>query len=163
MSTIKQITVNLKDMQKELQAVKAKFTERATEEFTKAINQIFVEYPQLETIAWTQYSPYFNDGDECTFSVHACTFSNAHADEFNLWGEFNDKEDAKEKQYWAIGDEWYDDEDANAPDGLRDVHTQFDSILQSAEFEDILHEMFGNHVKVICTKTGIDTEEYDHD
>lgn len=163
MTTIKQITVNLKDMQKELQAVKAQFSERATAEFTKAINQIFVEYPQLETIAWTQYSPYFNDGEECTFGVHASTFSNAPADEFNLWGEWNDKTEAEEKQYWAIGQNWYDDEEANSPAGLMDVHREFDRILQSSEFEDILHEMFGNHVKVICTKTGIDTEEYDHD
>lgn len=163
MSSIKQITVNLKDMQKGLQAVKAKFTERATEEFTKAINQIFVEYPQLETIAWTQYSPYFNDGEECTFSVHGCTFSNAPADEFNLWGEFNDKEDAEEKQYWAIWGDWYDSEPLKAPEGLVAVHSEFDRILQSSEFEDILHEMFGNHVKVICTKHGIDTEEHDHD
>lgn len=161
--SIKQITVNLKDMQKELQAVKAEFSKRATAEFTKAINQIFVEYPQLETIAWTQYSPYFNDGEECTFSVHASTFSNAPADEFNLWGEFEDVEQAQEKQYWAIGDNWYDNEHIAAPEGLAAVHSEFDRILQSSEFEDILHEMFGNHVKVICTKTGIDTEEHDHD
>lgn len=161
--SIKQITVNLKDMQKELQAVKAEFNKRAKAEFTKAIQQIFAEYPQLETIAWTQYSPYFNDGDECTFRVNECTFSNAPADEFSLWGEWNDKTEAEEKQYWAIGDNWYDDEEANAPEGLVAVHSEFDRILQSSEFEDILHEMFGNHVKVICTKTGIDTEEHDHD
>ena len=163
MSTIKQITVNLKDMQKELQAVKAEFSKRATVEFTKAIQQIFLEYPQLETIAWTQYSPYFNDGEECTFGVHSSTFSNASPYEFNLWGEWDDEEQAQEKQYWAIGENWYNDEEANATAGLVAVHSEFDRILQSSEFEDILHEMFGNHVKVICTKTGIDTEEYDHD
>ncbi len=27
----------------------------------------FEKYPMLERVSWTQYTPYFNDGDECTF------------------------------------------------------------------------------------------------
>jgi len=31
---------------------------------------LFEKYPDIESISWTQFSPYFNDGEECTFSVH---------------------------------------------------------------------------------------------
>src|SRR5688572_33247641 len=31
---------------------------------------IFEEYPDLDRISWTQYTPYFNDGDECVFSAY---------------------------------------------------------------------------------------------
>lgn len=30
--------------------------------------ETFEKYPKLERISWSQYTPYFNDGEECTFS-----------------------------------------------------------------------------------------------
>ena len=27
----------------------------------------FEKYPQLHSVSWSQYTPYFNDGDTCTF------------------------------------------------------------------------------------------------
>lgn len=32
---------------------------------------IFDQYPDLESFSWTQYTPHFNDGDECVFAVHS--------------------------------------------------------------------------------------------
>lgn len=31
---------------------------------------MFAKYPELKTISWTQYTPYFNDGDPCTFRAN---------------------------------------------------------------------------------------------
>src|SRR5688572_27883088 len=28
------------------------------------------DHPEIQQISWTQYTPYFNDGDECTFGVN---------------------------------------------------------------------------------------------
>jgi len=39
--------------------------------FEAAAKELFAKYPSLESFSWTQWTPYFNDGDTCYFSVHA--------------------------------------------------------------------------------------------
>ena len=36
----------------------------------ECVNEIFASNSSIKTIGWTQYTPYFNDGDTCHFSVH---------------------------------------------------------------------------------------------
>lgn len=36
----------------------------------ECIDEIFASNSNIESIGWTQYTPYFNDGDTCHFSVH---------------------------------------------------------------------------------------------
>jgi hypothetical protein len=36
--------------------------------------QLFEVCPEIESVHWTQYTPYFNDGDSCHFSVHELHF-----------------------------------------------------------------------------------------
>jgi hypothetical protein len=50
--------------------------EKAAQEKAKAILapglQEFMEaHPDVKAIGWTQYTPYFNDGEECIFGVHS--------------------------------------------------------------------------------------------
>jgi hypothetical protein len=44
--------------------------EQGKEVFLEAAKQIFQTNPNLEYFSWNQYTPYFNDGDECRFSVN---------------------------------------------------------------------------------------------
>ena len=61
------------------------------EEFKK----IFVKYPHLTAIKWSQYTPYFNDGDECTFGVNDFCITNVEDIETELDGiSFPDDETA---------------------------------------------------------------------
>lgn len=39
------------------------------------------EYPGVESIYWTQYTPYFNDGDPCVFHVHFEPYINYDTEE----------------------------------------------------------------------------------
>lgn len=41
-------------------------------EFSSLFAGVFDKYPEIEAFKWNQYTPYFNDGDECTFGVHEC-------------------------------------------------------------------------------------------
>jgi len=36
----------------------------------RSFNSVFVKHPILESVRWTQYTPYFNDGDVCEFGVY---------------------------------------------------------------------------------------------
>lgn len=42
----------------------------AKEHFDEKSKELFEKYPDLIDFSWTQYTPYFNDGDECTFRVN---------------------------------------------------------------------------------------------
>ena len=100
-----------------------------------SIFQGFFENGEVETISWRQYTPYFNDGDACRFSVHS------DSDEISV----ND----------IMG--WDDDNEQR--NLIRDiVSSTLDNIP-----EDILESLFGDHTEVIVSKTGITRIDYEHD
>lgn len=37
--------------------------------FPEMFKEVFENYPEIHRFSWVQYTPYFNDGEECTFSV----------------------------------------------------------------------------------------------
>jgi hypothetical protein len=39
--------------------------------FTDASRTLFLKNPGIQSFGWKQYTPYFNDGDECVFGVHS--------------------------------------------------------------------------------------------
>lgn len=45
------------------------FREKMSGLFTEAMSQFFKEAPRVKAIIWTQYTPYFNDGETCEFAV----------------------------------------------------------------------------------------------
>jgi len=50
-----------------------------------AIN-LFEVCPEIESVYWAQYTPYFNDGDSCVFSVHEPQYRLAgDEEELNPW------------------------------------------------------------------------------
>lgn len=126
---------------------KAKFVAEAKEEFTKSFKEVFETYPEILSIKWQQYTPYFNDGDECLFHVGDCTFN---------FGEYEVEGYVSE---WDIKD---------IPE--LDKLTYLNPILQTigrnignSSFEEVMQEMFGNHIEVTATKEGIQVDEYYHD
>lgn len=38
-------------------------------DFEEQARELFQRIPEIEEFSWTQYTPYFNDGDECIFGV----------------------------------------------------------------------------------------------
>ena len=50
----------VKEIQEKLQHTGEKF-------LIQNFRRIFEKYPELKDISWTAYTPYFNDGDECTY------------------------------------------------------------------------------------------------
>jgi hypothetical protein len=58
----------------ELFALKKAYDEKLANEgedaLKEAFKELFDKHPRLESVTWVQYTPYFNDGDPCYFSVH---------------------------------------------------------------------------------------------
>jgi len=104
----------------------------------EGLREVFDTYPEVQSISWAQYTPYFNDGDECKFGVR------------------NDEPDINEICGYEI---------PYTPETKHLVPAQelARSILQQIIEEDY-KEMFGDHVRVTIKRDGEALiEEYDHD
>lgn len=150
-----------------------KFQEQAQGMFKEITKEFFDKNPGITGVVWTQYTPYFNDGDTCEFSVHEPTFTNAPLDELHevRWGEY----EGETEGVWACervdhvltsDREWYKEtaETIRAAGGVDPASCAlFSTAINSSEMETVMQAMFGDHVKVIATREGFEVEEYDHD
>jgi hypothetical protein len=156
----------------EQRALKAKFQTEAQAMFKETMKEFFDKNPGITALKWTQYTPYFNDGDPCEFCVNDVYFTNAPADELenvSVWGEY----EGEDESVWVVpGMKYtlsskYHAEDAakiRAAGGVDvDSCQLIDKMIQSSEMEDIMEEMFGDHVVITATRDGFDVNDYEHD
>ena len=112
------------------------------EAFLEASNEVFNKYPNIESFSWTQYTPYFNDGDECTFSAQTqypqLTFTDGTEIDIDYGSGDVDAEDVVEEIA-----------------AVKTFLAQFD--------ESDYEEMFGDHVLVVVSRKGAKIKGYDHD
>lgn len=126
----------------------------------KIFDAFFKTHPTIQTVYWTQYAPYFNDGDECIFSVHHPVFSTSHFSTIeNVYGE--DDEGAIVTRYWNSKSGKYVSHDID-PQLLKDMKT-LESILTSSTNEGVMKSMFGNHSWVRAHKDGFEVDDCDHE
>lgn len=155
----------------EQEALRKKFQETAQQLFKETTKEFFDGNPAITAVVWTQYTPYFNDGDTCEFSVHEPSFTNAPDPENVRWGEYEGDEEGvfavENPSYVMKTDREYyaETREAIAKAGGIDVDSceAFSRMIQSSAMEDVMEAMFGDHVKVIATREGFDVEDYEHD
>ena len=159
---------NMNDMILSFRTFKEEIQTKLKTEFKKIISTLFEQNPKLNAIVWTQYTPYFRDGDPCVFSVEEVSFTNATGDGLNdiNWGEYDgkNKDVACLTSYFNPKNKW--ETDAN-----RVFATEIDfesckkltNLMESNEMSDVMLATFGDHVKVVATREGFDIQEYDHD
>ncbi len=168
-----QLNTAFENLIKDQAELQRKFQEQAQSLFKEITKEFFTKNPGITGVVWTQYTPYFNDGDTCEFSVNEPTFTNAPLDELSdiRWGEY----EGETEGVWATDNvahvlttdrEYYKETaDLIRASGGVDVAscTLFDAAVTSSEMEQVMHAMFGDHVKVIATRDGFEVEEYEHD
>jgi hypothetical protein len=150
-----------------------KFQTQAQALFKDITKEFFAKNPGITGVVWTQYTPYFNDGDTCEFRVHDATFTNAPVDELDAvrWGEY----DGDQENVWACENIGYVlESDRDYYKSTRDMILaaggvdpdsckMFNKAIGSSEMESVMLAMFGDHVKVIATREGFDVDDYEHD
>ncbi len=123
-------------------------TAQLKKDFPALLAPLFEKYPGVKNVRWTQYTPYFNDGDACEFSTNA-----GYAD-LNWDGEEEDDEDDDEETETTNTDE------VEVPEEAED---EFQEVLSSID-DSFYKDLFGDHVEVTVNRDGtIDVEEYDHE
>ena len=119
-------------------------------EFPAYLAPLFEKYPEIKRISWTQYTPYFNDGESCEFCVNFDISINGR-DEY---GYNTDDDD------WDEDD--LDDDASNNPID-KSVYREFEKHLMEIP-EEFYEDLFGDHVRVVIQSNGhCATEEYSHD
>lgn len=67
---IAELDRKLGELNSEINALKLQHEEKIRTTLRPLFDEFFRQYPQVYALTWTQYTPYFNDGEECTFRVH---------------------------------------------------------------------------------------------
>lgn len=144
----------------QLEAFKAKradLVKQLQDEFPALLAPLFSESNRIESIGWRQYTPYFNDGDECVFGVHNDYLTINGIDDYD--GDEKEIQFVKER-VWD-GKNWVDNEAIDRYEFS--ILQQIQTVLRSIP-DDFYKDLFGDHVKVTVYKDGrIETEEYEHD
>lgn len=140
------------------------FRQRMKEEFKtvfeKASSTFFQLVPEVKSIIWTQYTPYFNDGDTCYFSVHEFSFSNFIPD--SPIGYFYDSyqdDDNCEDNSWSYSS-WGMKKSSLSAEKI-ELCNSFESLINANE--EFMQEILGDHVLVHVTANGVEVSDYDHD
>lgn len=160
------------DLIAEQEALRKKFQETAQELFKETTNEFFEANPGVNAIVWTQYSPFFNDGDECVFRVNDPSFTNAVEEQLDNinYGEYDgEDENVWVAEAWSLtstGD-WAKElrnkiKECNSVVDVESLGAFSDTITSNA-MEDVMESMFGNHVRVVATRDGFYVDDFDHD
>jgi hypothetical protein len=67
--SIETVIQELADFNANYKKVREEFVKKLVPQFAEVFEQFFAENPNVGGVVWTQYTPYFNDGDECVFRV----------------------------------------------------------------------------------------------
>jgi hypothetical protein len=68
---LKTLKMEHKSLQDQINALNAQMREKSKDLMKEAFREFFTKYDRVvENVYWTQYTPYFNDGEACEFSVH---------------------------------------------------------------------------------------------
>lgn len=124
------------------------------EEIGKALAEAMKTLPEEYThIKWRQYTPYFNDGDTCTFSVHEPYLISDSEDDYH-------GDDGLELSEWYVN---HDIKEGRKPAEFKEQVEPLLTLWDSLS-EDVLERAFGDHVRVTVTRDGtVEVDDCDHD
>ena len=133
--------------------MKEEYNENVEKIGKDALKELFDDFfknnPGIESFRWKQYTPYFNDGDACTFSVDEVYVK------LKDTGALDEDDDDSDEGYY---DAW--SFRVQKPE-LEKVINELSSALES--IEDVVLNVFGDHTQVTVYPDRTETEEYEHD
>lgn len=175
---------------KVVEDAKREIQEKGASALKELFSEFFKAHPEARSIVWTQYTPYFNDGEPCVFGVgdlelrvddstavapdaYAAYKAEGHdhddTDDNGCYGSFADalqnmRNDEHNRE--AVKRGWN-------KNTLRDLTPQEEQLLSDFHeiqvafgkrvVGDIVEIAFGDHVRVAARADGFETYAYEHD
>lgn len=149
----------LSELAYEMEKIRDKFANEGKQALKEAFKEYFEKHPIVEKILWTQYTPYFMDGEPCVFginqfeirfyedklgSVNISSFYEGFDPDSPTYGEYYDQDTFQEEHKLAEAD----------MSKLASQCYNVDTILQT---------VFGDHCMVIATADGFEVSDFNHD
>lgn len=136
----------------EFAQLKASLVNQLRPKFKELFLPFLQKWDQVKFFRWTQYTPFYNDGDPCVFNVH------------DLYGYTDgDDPDASEGTVYGWSGTKY--LEPQFGDKAGEVLSDFKALTK--EFgnipKDVMQDLFGDHAQITVTREGIDVAEYSHD
>ena len=165
--------MDLTTLTDELTSFHATFQEKAKAALKETFTKFFADFPEVAHLQWTQYTPYFNDGDACVFGVGeiAMYLTKEGRAQFGLEVRDDDKDEDEEDDTDGEGDvyslyTW-------AREGGRTyISPRAQSLCETVTtiskglngIESFLEAIYGDHVEVTLHRDGTSTVDgYEHD
>lgn len=172
-----------------LEASRKALRDHGRSALAEAFWEFFGTYPEAERIVWTQYTPHFNDGEACVFSVNDWE-CHGDGEAFGVKPSMPDEDDRQYGygEYGVIAAlqaveandsnrssrRWYQQnrpELAAAKAPLRALTDREAALIRDFErlqgqyktLGEVARDTIGDHALVVVTRKGIEIEEYDHD
>ncbi len=89
----KELIEKKRALEEQMKAIRKEFKEKGKSIIVAVLTPVFEKFPAVRAIQWPQYTPYFNDGDSCTFSSHH-DYPNVQLEEDGDFEEAGEESDA---------------------------------------------------------------------
>lgn len=177
MSACKSLIDDIKEKTEAINKTKKELVEKLRPDFKELFTPFLEKYPQVTHLKWNQYTPYFNDGESCTFSVNDLFGFLGTEEEDDYEGSLPDYyvEQVAEYRTTGINSAWSEwtktrvvEKNAEYPEDISvslQMDKDFDALVKAFDQipDDIMLELFGDHTEITVTREGLDVEEYSHD
>lgn len=158
------IDTKIDNLLKEHAEFKRQFQTKSQSLFKEIVKEFFTKNTAITAIRWTQYKPYWNDGDTCEFRVNPPLFTNCPLDklEYCIWDEEAFEDDFEDELFETL---WIESENylKNKENVNHSALENFNRLITGTVFEDVMFDMFGEHSEVIVTKDGFNVLNYEHE
>lgn len=137
-----QLTETVDEKLEEIRLIREGLVIALRDNIGRAFKGYFDANPDEVAVAWHQYTPYFNDGDPCEFTIGDVGFFDVHyVKETGV--------DVESEEVDTYEGRWNGEEDEQA-------------ISRFIEgLDDLAEALWGNNVKVVVTRRGIKVYDYD--
>lgn len=156
----------LKEKKAEIKKMKDDVIKASNSVFTEMCAEFFENYPRLEKFGWTQYTPYFNDGDTCEFSANIdygiSINDSEYAEDEDWYSERNIKSHGTFNRVTREYEGRIDEPNPKFDKELVEITKDIKEFLKHFD-NDFYKSQFGDHARVVVSRSGVNVDEYDHD
>lgn len=154
----------LKERQSQISDIKKEVLDLSSGIFEDFYKYIFEKYPTLESFGWSQYTPYFNDGDTCIFSVNTdyISVNDEYVDEAKWSSEVNVINWGTWNRDLKVYEGRVDEPNPNYDPVLTAASNEITNFLGNFD-NDFYLSKFGDHAEITVTENGVNISDYDHD
>lgn len=172
-------TEQMQSFSVQMEQMKKEMTEKIKSLMAPAFKEFFDRHPTVKYVSWTQYTPYFNDGEPCEFGVHeksisiredAKDFSEYDEDEdVPVWLSYDSLPNPDNRSWYekmlteSKNEDYYKEKLQQLDDpNLAPIFTALEDLKSFDSIPEEVYQTLGEG-RVFVSRDGIDVEEYDHD